>query len=894
MTTTPAPATSAEHDRLAASSGPDAAWRLWGPYVSGRQWGTVREDYSEDGNAWDYLPFDHAHRRAYRWGEDGMAGLCDRFGFLNLGIALWNGHDDRLKERYFGLTNAQGNHGEDVKEIWWPTDATPTHSFASWLYRYPQAAFPYADLLAGNASRGKLDPEYELTDTGVLADNRFFDVTVTYAKASPTDVLMEVTVTNHGPDAAPVDVVPQAWFRNTWAWGRDDRAPSLALDGPVVRAEHAWLGTYEIEADGDPRILFCDNETDAESLWGSANASDCPKNGIDTAIVHGDPSRTRDDHGTKVGFWWHFDAIAPGASQTVRLRMRAVAAGSEADSAPFEAPAVGTAFGAGFDEVIAERRAEADEFYAAVIPATTTAEDAHIARRAFAGLLWGKQLFRYSVHEWLEGDPAQPTPPAARRDPKTGRNSSWTHFDLADVISMPDEWEYPWFASWDLAFHTVPLAQIDPDFAKSQVELMVREWAQHPNGQLPAYEWNFNDVNPPVHAWAAWQVFTVDGGTDRGFLVRVFTKLLFNFSWWVNRKDSEGTYLFEGGFLGMDNVGLFDRSQPLPDGMRLEQSDATSWMAFYALSMLRIAVELTRHTDGWDSTTRTFFEYFLRLTGALENFGSRGISLWNEDDGFFYDSIVHTDGSSEQLPVRSLVGLLPLIAVESVHPALMVELPSLIKEVDWVERRDPGLADVLIHHELHDDARMTLTLVGRSRRVRLVKRMFDESEFLSPHGIRSLSAQYREQFSMDIDGGDFSIRYNPAESDTGLFGGNSNWRGPVWFPVNYLLLDAMWSYAAAYPDELVEDPSGSGDKRSIGAAAADLSERLVSLFRVGANGRRPGTPRWYPSGPLWDEHVTFSEYFDGDTGAGLGATHQTGWTALVAHLIVAPGGMPGR
>ncbi|TWP37590.1 MGH1-like glycoside hydrolase domain-containing protein [Leekyejoonella antrihumi] len=882
---------SAEHARIAASPTDDSPWKLWGPYVSGRQWGTVREDYSADGDAWAYLPFDQAHRRSYRWGEDGLAGLCDRFGFFNLGVALWNGHDDRLKERFFGLTNAQGNHGEDVKEVWWPIDATPTHSYATWLYRYPQAAFPYADLLAGSASRGRLDPEYELTDTGVLEDNRFFDVHVTYAKAGPMDIGMEIRVTNQGPDAAPLDLMPQGWFRNTWAWGRDDRKPTMELRGGAVDISHAWLGSYQLIADGDPRILFCDNESNNERLFGSANVTDCPTDGLDDAIVHGDTSHVRADAGTKVGFWWHYDSVPAGESVTVRLRLRGVspAAANGAGVAPMEA-ATGDAFGEDFTGVVEHRRGEADDFYDAVIPESAGDQDKHIARRAFAGLLWGKQLFRYSVNEWLEGDPGEPAPPADRRDRHSGRNATWTHFDVADIISMPDSWEYPWFASWDLAFHTVPLAEIDPAFAKSQLELMCREWAQHPNGQLPAYEWNFNDVNPPVHAWAAWQVFTIDGGRDHEFLVRIFSKLLLNFSWWINRKDADGSYLFEGGFLGMDNIGLFDRSQPLPNGMRLEQSDATSWMAFYSLSMLRIAVELARTKPGWDSTARTFFEYFLRLAGAMDNFGHQGISLWSQEDGFYYDAIVRPDGTSEQLPVRSLVGLLPLIAVETVHPAVLDELPGLISEVQWVSRRDPQLADVLMHHESTDDQRITMTLVGKERRARLLGHLLDESEFLGPHGIRSLSAAYREQFTMDVDGANLSIRYNPAESDTALFGGNSNWRGPIWFPVNFLLLDALRTLAVANPQARLECPTGSGHEGSIADAAADLTGRMVDLFRPGVDGRRPGTPRWYPSGPLWDEHVTFCEYFDGDNGAGLGATHQTGWTALVAHLICAPHG----
>lgn len=900
----PARPQTAEHDRLADSPLSTDQWRIWGPYVSGRQWGTVREDYSSDGNAWDYFPFEQAHRRAYRWGEDGIAALCDRFGFFNLGLTLWNGRDDRLKERFFGLTGEQGNHGEDVKEVWWPTDATPTHSFATYLYRYPQAAFPYDALRAGAAARTKTQPEFELTDTGVLYDSRFFDVVVTYAKATATDVLIQIEVTNQGPDAAPIDIVPTGWFRNTWAWGRDDRTPTMQIVDGRVTFTHAWLGEYELLADDNPRILFCDNETDV-TLWGEEHPGGaCPKNGIDRAIVHRDESWTRSDHGTKVGFWWHVDAVEPGATVTVRLRLRGMtpapapqeahaATAPATDAAPMAPYQPGPlsggrsdAFGAGFDAIVTERHGEADEFYAAVIPEGASPEDRHIARRAFAGLCWGKQLYRYAVNEWLEGDPSQPTPAPERLH---GRNSGWTHLDLADIISMPDEWEYPWFAAWDLAFHTLPLAEIDPAFAKQQIELMCWDWAQHPNGQLPAYEWNFFDVNPPVHAWAAWQVYEIDGAWDTSFLVRVLSKLLMNFSWWVNRKDEDGSYLFEGGFLGMDNISLFDRSQPLPGGARLEQSDATSWMAFYALSLLRIAVELARRRPGWDSVARTQFEYFLRLASAMDSFGTQGVSLWNEEDGFYYDTLVHPDGDHVQLPVRSLVGLLPLIAVSSIHPTFQDELPGLLDEVRWVQRRDPKLADVLVHHQTSDQGRVTMALVPGDRRARLLERLFDEAEFLSPGGIRSLSAVYRDGYTTSVDGTPLTIRYTPAESDSGMFGGNSNWRGPVWMPVNFLLLDALRGFAKTEPEATLAYPTG-GAQHTLDEITADLSGRLIGLFRKGPDGRRPGTPRWYGAGPLWDEHVTFCEYFDGDDGSGLGATHQTGWSALVAHLICSPRG----
>jgi hypothetical protein len=864
---------SAEHARLAESPGASDPWRLWGPYLAGRQWGTVREDYSADGDAWGYLPFDQSHARAYRWGEDGLGGICDRYGFLNFSVALWNGQDDRLKERLFGLTNPEGNHGEDAKEFWWAVDATPTHSYAEWLYRYPQAAYPYQQLRDENARRGRDEPEYELSDTGVLAQDRFFDVTVSHAKASPDDLCIRIRVTNQGPDAAPLDVLPQLWFRNTWAWGRDDRRPSLRrLDPPeleegdlrAVQAEHAYLGRYLLAADGTPEVLVCDNETNAVELFGSAgNPTPFPKNGINRLVVQGKTDAVNPDGtGTKAAFWYHFNSIPAGDSVTVQLRLRA----DELTDRPF---------GSAFDAVFADRAAEATEFYRETLPAETSDEDAHIARRAFAGLLWGKQLYRYSVAEWIDGDPAQPPAPPARAE-RDARNGHWRHLALADVISMPDEWEYPWFASWDLAFHCVTLAHIDPAFAKDQLVLLCREWSMHPNGQLPAYEWSFGDVNPPVHAWAAWQVYCIDGKADREFLVRVFTKLLLNFSWWVNRKDADGSNLFEGGFLGMDNIGLFDRSAPLPDGYRLEQSDATSWMAFYCLTMLRVAIELARHDPAWDDVATKFLEHFLAIARALTEFGSHNVTLWDEQDGFFYDVLVEPDGEYQQLPVRSVVGLLPMLAVALAPDWVAAELPDFTARVRWLQKRRPELLESLVATHGPSGTHLTLALVDRPRFVRLLSRLRDEQEFLSPHGIRSLSAAYREPFTTNVAGQPMTIRYDPAESDSGLFGGNSNWRGPLWFPVNVLLADAIRTYGRGAGAELPD---------SLTAMADDLDDRMVALFRPDATGHRPSQPRDFGTGALWTEHVTFSEYFDGDTGVGLGASHQTGWTALVAHLI---------
>jgi len=880
---------SAEHARLAESPDDSDPWRLWGPYVAGRQWGTVREDYSADGDAWTDFPFDQAHRRAYRWGEDGIAGLCDRFGFLNLAVAIWNGHDDRLKERLFGLTNPEGNHGEDVKEYWWHLDATPTHSFGQYLYRYPQAAFPYDQLVAENAERSRTQNEFELSDTGILAEDRFFDVVVTHAKAAPTDIVVGITATNHGPDPAPLHLVPQLWFRNTWAWGRDDRQPRITLlhrpevdeqTHVSVEAEHGQLGRYVLAAEGvpgPPEPLLCDNESDAESLWGVPNRSPRPKDAVGRAIVHGDRSAlATDGTGTKAAFHYRWDAVAPGQSVTVRLRLTA-------------APILDRPF-ATADAVVADRQAEADAFYDVVIPAGVPDEDRLTARRAFAGLLWTKQLYRYDVEEWLDGDPASPPPPGERLRPEPdGRNTAWRNVALADVISMPDEWEYPWFATWDLAFHTVALAHVDPAFAKAQLVLLCREWAQHPNGQLPAYEWAFSDVNPPVHAWAAWQVYLRDGAWDRDFLIRILTKLLLNVSWWVNRKDSEGSDLFEGGFLGMDNIGVFDRSKQVPRGWRLEQSDATAWIAFQSLQMMRIALELGRDNHAFDDLATTFLERFLGISRAMRSFGSMGVSLWNEEDGFFYDVLVGPHGETETMRVRSLVGLLPLLAVANCPAWVREELTDFDESLRWLERHRPDeVASLATTHPADSDA-LTFAVVDPARMTELLRRLLDEGEFLSPHGIRSVSAAHRDGVTIDVAGMSLSMHYTPGESDSGLFGGNSNWRGPVWFPLNALLVDALHTYAAgSAAATTVEFPTGSGERLGLHDVAQRIEDRLVGLFRPGSDGRRPGDPRDLLDGPIWTTHPTFSEYFHGDTGIGLGASHQTGWTAMVAHLICTP------
>ena len=883
-------AATAEGHRLSQSNSDDSAWRRWGPYLAARQWGTVREDYSADGNAWDYFDFDDSHRRAYRWGEDGIAGLCDRFGFLNLAIAMWNGHDDRLKERLFGLTNTEGNHGEDVKEYYWALDATPTHSWARWLYRYPQAAFPYRTLLDANRSRGQDVDEFELADTGVLADNRFFDVISTHAKLDSGDICLVYEATNHGPDPAPLDLVPQVWFRNTWAWGRDDRRPTMRqVDSPDAhprfRIHHAWLNTYVLAAEHaaeGPEVMFCNNETDEVACFGvPENPDPHPKDAVNAAIVAGDRSLlSPTPEGTKLGLRYHFDAVAPG--QTVRVRLR-LAAGERLDDP----------FGPAFDAALTRRRAEADEFYTAVIPADVDDNDRLVARRAYAGLLWGRKLYRYSVREWLQGDPAQPEPPPDRRRPEAqgGRNTAWSHLDLADVILMPDDWEYPWFASWDLAFHTVALAAVDPDFAKNQLLLMCREWAQHPDGQLPAYEWNFSDVNPPVHAWAALQVYYTDGGTDRDFLVRIMTKLLLNFGWWVNRKDAAGNELFEGGFLGMDNISVFDRSRAVPPGWRLEQSDATSWMAFFTLCMLRIAQELAREQPAWEEAATTFLERFGAICAAVENFGEASASLWDDRDGFFYDILVNQAGDVEPVRVRSLVGLVPLLAVANSPDWVNRELPDFVERRRWLQHNRPDEFAHLLTVSSGERPTSTMSLVDLDRLPAVLSRLFDPREFLSDYGIRSLSAVYRDGEEVDVAGQRLGIRYTPGWSENRMFGGNSNWRGPVWFPVNVLLIDALRTRGAgAAGAQTFEFPTGSGQRFTLPEIADQLRQRLVSLFRPDGAGRRPGQQRDAGTGPLWDGHPTFSEYFHAETGTGLGASHQTGWTAMIAHLICDHGG----
>ena len=880
------PGKTAEHLRLDEDARRVKNWKRWGPYLAERQWGTVREDYSADGDAWKYFPFDHAAARAYRWGEDGLLGLTDREGRLCFALALWNGKDPILKERLFGLSGPEGNHGEDVKEAYFYTASTPTHSHLRAVYHYPQAEFPYARLREEAARRGRDVPEFELADTGVLAENRFFEIAVEYAKAGPDDILIEITATNRGPEPAPLHVLPTLWFRNTWSWGcRHEGCTLKPRISPAgmdrLMTHHESLGRFifdlERQPGGYPPFLFTDNETNARRLFGSENGASHVKDAFHDHVVRGrqdavNPKRT----GTKAAAWCRFE-LAPGESRVVRARLYA------------EECAPKKVFGEPFAAVLAARRLEADEFYRSVLPAGAGSEERNVARQAYAGLLWSKQFYHLVVQDWLDGDPAQPRPPAARR---LGRNSDWPHLFNRDVISMPDKWEYPWFAAWDLAFHMIPFARVDADFAKQQLNLLLREWYMHPNGQIPAYEWNFSDVNPPVHAWACWRVYKLTGprgGRDRLFLSRVFQKLLVNFTWWVNRKDPSGRHLFAGGFLGLDNIGVFDRSKPLPTGGQLEQADGTAWMAFYCGTMLAMALELAEGDPAYEDIASKFFEHFVAIADAMNRLGGTG--LWHEEDGFYYDQLL-LDGTAFPLRLRSAVGIIPLFAVEFIEEARLDRLPGFAKRTRWFLEHRKDLTGQITYLATDGQAgRRLLAIPSRARLERMLKYVFDENEFLSPFGVRSLSRAYAQQpFVIEAGGERYQVGYVPGESDTGLFGGNSNWRGPVWLPLNFLLIEALERYHHFYGDTLkVEFPTGSGRRITLKEASVELSRRLLGLFMPGADGRRPchGKEWEYLRGIGQEELVLFHEYFHGDNGLGLGASHQTGWTALVTHLVEA-------
>jgi hypothetical protein len=876
-----------ERERLRLAETGEEPWLAWGPYLSERAWGTVREDYSEHGTAWDYFPHDHARSRAYRWNEDGLAGICDDQQIFCFALAFWNGRDPILKERIFGLNNHEGNHGEDAKEYWWYLDSTPTHSWMRWRYHYPQAAFPYRDLLATNAERRREEPEYELLDTGVFDDDRYWAVTVDYAKATPTDLAVRITVANRGPEPATLDLLPTLWFRNTWSWGLADseHPPVIRGIGETLVAEHRTLGRLVLGGTPGAEVLCCDNESNAKRLWDRPNRTPYPKDGINDHVVGGaasaapetrPPTVNPDREGTKAALRYRLEVPAGGSTE---VRLRLVLTGP----ADYQVPVPPSLeLGDGLTEVLQTREAEADAYFAQLTPAGVGADEARVLRQAVAGLMWGKQFFHFDVARWLAGDPASAPPPARR----TGRNSHWQHLRSADVISMPDPWEYPWFAAWDLAFHCVALAKVDPGFAKAQLRLLLRDWYQHPNGQIPAYEWSFDDVNPPAQAWAALRVFEIDGAWDYDFLALVMHKLLINFTWWVNRKDTNDNNAFEGGFLGLDNVGPFDRSAVLPIAGRLEQSDATGWMAMYALNLLRMAVVLAVHDRTYEDLATKFFEHFAYIARA-----AYVQELWDPDSCFFYDVLRGSDGTSTPLRVRSVVGLLPLCATLMLDSATLSRLPDLSARMRWFLAERPQYADVMGARWLRTGRqRYLLSMVGPDRLLPVLMRLLDEEEFLSPYGLRSMSRAHRKApYTVDLGGNDFTVGYEPAESRSSSFGGNSSWRGPVWLPVNYLLIGALREYARFFGDDLlVSYPSRGDAKHTLREVADDLSHRLVSLFLDDADGRRPlfGGVRLLQEHPDWHDLLPFPEYFHGDNGAGLGASHQTGWTALVANLII--------
>jgi mannosylglycerate hydrolase MGH1-like protein len=890
----------AEERRLQEDATRQRNWKRWGPYLSERQWGTVREDYSAYGDCWNDFPHDHARSRAYRWGEDGLLGLCDREGRLCFALALWNGKDPILKERLFGLAGPEGNHGEDVKEEYYYLDSTPTHSYLKALYKYPLGEYPYARLAEENGRRGLGERELEIADTGALADGRYVDVYAEYAKASPNDILVRVTLANRSDEDATLHVLPTLWFRNTWSWGREGEGhggrPSLQLetDG-AVHAEHPTLGPFGLVAapgpDGrDPEWVFTENETNAERLWGTRNAAPYVKDAFHELVVRGRRDAVNPGQaGTKAAA--DYRLVVPRRGEVV-LRLRLFAK----DEAP------GRPFGADFNAVFRARIDEADAFYAARVAAGASAEELRVVRQGWAGLLWSKQFYHYVVQQWLAGDPAHPPPPAERR---AGRNADWPHLYNRDVLSMPDKWEYPWYAAWDLAFHMIPFAAVDPHFAKEQLLLFLREWYMHPNGQIPAYEFAFAEANPPVHAWACWRVYKMTGPRgrrDRAFLARCFQKLLMNFTWWVNRKDAEGRNLFSGGFLGLDNIGVFDRNRPLPTGGHLEQADGTAWMAFFSATMLSMALELARDDPAYEDMASKFFEHFVAIADAMNHLGGRG--LWDEDDGFYYDQL-HADGGEIPLRVRSLVGLVPLIAVEVLEDELIERLPGFRKRFEWFLRNRPELAAQISCMKPRGEAghaHRLLAIPSRERLERVLAYVLDEREFLSPFGLRSLSQVHAERpYVFGVNGEEYRVDYVPAESTTRLFGGNSNWRGPIWFPLNFLLVEALERYHHFYGDTLtVELPTGSGRRVTLGEAARELARRLGSIFLPGPGGRRPvhGDDARYAADPHFRDLVLFYEYFDGDTGRGVGASHQTGWTALVVPLLrglaAARGGAAGR
>jgi hypothetical protein len=869
----------AEERRLEEARTHQAHWRRWGCYVSDRQWGTVREDYSQNGTAWDYFPHDHARSRTYRWGEDGIAGISDNHQRLCFALAVWNGEDSILKERFFGLTGNEGNHGEDVKEYYFYLDNTPTHSYMKMLYKYPHQAFPYDRLVAENQHRNRQDPEFELLDTGIFEDDRYFDIFVEYAKSSPEDILIKITVINRGSEARTLHLLPTLWFRNTWTWKGGDKQSSLkALSENQIEAVHPTLGTRWLYTQNPAELLFTENITNTEKIFGIPNASPYVKDSINDYLVHGkkeavNPERT----GTKAAI--HYVLRLQGKeTKTIQLRLS-------------DYPHLSHPFGREFEMIFATRQQEADEFYHRITPTIPTEDMRTVQRQAFAGMLWSKQFYHYIIEDWVKGDPNTVPPPPER---KTGRNHEWFHFYTDDILSMPDKWEYPWFAAWDLAFHCLPLAVIDPEFAKYQLDVLTREWYMHPNGQIPAYEWAFSDVNPPVHAWATWRVYQIEkevyGREDRPFLERVFQKLLLNFTWWVNRKDAEGNNVFQGGFLGLDNIGVFDRSAHLPTGGHIDQSDGTSWMGMYSLNLLTIALELAKTNPVYEDIATKFFEHFLYIADAMNHIGDAEASLWNETDGFYYDVLHLPDNRQITLKVRSMVGLIPLFAIETIEPETLKILPNFKKRLEWFIHNRPDLRQNVACMETKGmEARRLLAIVNRRKLGRILHKMLDEREFLSDYGIRAVSRYHREHpYLFETNGTRFRVDYEPAESSSGLFGGNSNWRGPVWFPVNFLLIESLQRFHTYLGEDFqVECPTGSGQMMTLGEVATELSRRLLTIFLDNDLDRRPmyGGSETLQTNPHWHDYLLFHEYFHGDNGAGIGASHQTGWTGLVAYSI---------
>ncbi len=868
----------AEQKRLNDAREAQIPWKKWGPYLSERQWGTVREDYSDDGDAWNYFTHDQARSRAYKWGEDGLGGICDDKQRLCFALALWNEHDPILKERMFGLTNSEGNHGEDVKEYYFYIDSTPTHSYMKYLYKYPHREYPYRDLIETNRRRSREEFEYELLDTGVFDDDRYFDVFVEYAKRSPEDMLIRVTVHNRGPQAARLRVLPTLWFRNTWAWGDDNRKPSLQSVGPgTIQAAHPVLGEYWLDCDGAPELLFTENESNEQRLWGRPNESPFVKDGFHAYVIAGDvdgvnPART----GTKAAAHYALDVVG-GGSVTIRLRLAAAR-----EKNPF----------ADFENVFKSRIADADEFYERIAPETLSEDERHVHRQALAGMLWGKQYYYFDLELWLREHKSHPL---LDSNPHRARNTEWFHMLNADVISMPDKWEYPWYAAWDLAFHTISLALVDFDFAKEQLLLMLRALYFHPSGQIPAYEWNFSDVNPPVHAFATLWLYKYErqlGRADLQFLERSFQGLMLNFSWWVNQKDPAGRNVFAGGFLGLDNIGVFDRSAPLPSGGSLEQADGTAWMAFYCQNMLEMALILTEYDPNYEEIAFKFVQHFMSISYAMDRRGDHHDEMWDEQDGFFYDVLRLPDGQAMRLRVRSLVGLLPLCASTVFEADAVTRYPTAMELIAQFRRRHPELVSQVAPTDagfIGYKQRRLLSILNKQKLERVLNYLLDENEFLGPHGIRSLSRHHLDHpFVFHVDGNEYKVQYLPAESNTGMFGGNSNWRGPVWMPINTLIVRALLNLYSFYGDEFkVQCPTGSGHYLTLFEVAQEIARRLTSTFLRGANGQRPvygGTDK-FQNDPYWRDLILYYEYFHGDNGAGLGASHQTGWTALVAPLL---------